>query len=193
MAHVEKSETERTLRAHLQASTRDVHDRLDASVSSLGLAQREQYARFLGNQLKAREPIERWAANAMAEAIRPPETAALLRADLRDLESEVPEAGGHSFALPEGADPIGLAWAIAGSLMGNRSMLGHLRKTGSVRDGLPVRFLSDPRMADFWRSIVPLLREEVTIEAAKPAIEAALAVFAHFEDAFAGGEANSAT
>jgi len=196
LADVDKSGIGRPLRAHLRDSTRTIHARLDQSVSRSDWTRPTAYARFLASQLEAREPVEQWARRHCPPQLRPPETSTLLREDLHDLECDIAGVGGTPFALPEGSDPLGLAWAIAGSQMGNRAMLAQLRKAGREHGGesggLPVRFLSDPRMDGFWRSILPYLKREVVQEAARPAISAALAVFARFEEAFTGHHVRSA-
>ena len=177
--------SKRSLRAHLKDSTQKVHDDLDSAVSPASWTTPQEYALFLKQQLEARQPIERWADENCPIAIRPPDTAALLVEDLADLGLSCDEATRPAFALPLQSDPIGLAWAIAGSQMGNKVILAKLKKANSPEAQLPVRFLSDPRMGPFWRSILPYLEKEMTLEQAQPAIMAALSVFARFRDAFA--------
>lgn len=84
------------------------------------------------------------------------------------------------FAMPPLADPVGLAWAIGGSHLGNRALLSQMRKKGA---NLPARFFGDEEMAQFWRGLRPLLETPSTREQARGAIAAASAVFECFATA----------
>ncbi len=164
------------LRTFLKQRTAASHERLDRSVDALVLAEPGDYARFLHLQLAARAPIERWAARHCPPDLRPPETADLLREDLRGLGTGVtgPES---RFEPPPAADPLGLAWAIAGSHMGNRAMLVGLTRAGAQ---LPCAFLADPRMGVFWSALRPRLEAPANPASAAHALDAAEAVFACF-------------
>lgn len=147
-------------------------------MASLDLSQPADYAIFLRLQLAARAPIEAWAARYCGDvALRPPESAPLLRADLARLGDvvEVPDSG---FAFPEGGDMLGLAWAVAGSHLGNRMLLKR------VPDHLPTSFLADPRLPVFWKQLRPRLDVAAENAPAAGALAAANAVFACFADAF---------
>lgn len=185
------------LRAQLQAGTRAIHDQLDRSLENLEFSRPADYARFLAQQLEARDAIEEWADRDCPALLRPPSTTFLLRQDLAELARDFPlgsacaERGSPGrigrFVLPEGADPLGLAWAIAGSHMGNRAILARLRKAavGAGPAELPRRFLADTRMTGFWHRLLPRLQDSVTPDQAEPALAAARAVFARFEQVFA--------
>jgi heme oxygenase len=53
---------------------------------------------------------------------------------------------------------------------------------------LPVRFLSDPAMMEYWRSLLPRLRQPHAPVADAGTLRAARTTFAHF-DAVASGSA----
>lgn len=172
-----------SLRSYLRAETRAEHDRLDATNPAEGLADPALYSRFLKAQLRARIGIEAYARQHSPQDLCPPPTADLLIEDLQQL-GESWSRTAPPFELPRRADPVGLAWAIAGSQMGNRSMLAHMRKTGV---NLPDRFLSDDRMITFWKTLRPRIECAVPIDTAQAAAIAARAVFAHFLKVFDGG------
>lgn len=163
-----------TLRQSLRDATSAQHDRLDARVTAMDLTDPEDYRRFLSMQLMARAPIEAWLAANIADA--PPPLAALIARDLEAMGARLP-ATDRPFALPASADPIGACWAIAGSSMGNRSMLHHLTKSGKA-DTVPTAFLADGAMTGYWRTIMPRL--EAPAEDNTGAVVAAEAVFATF-------------
>jgi len=163
----------------LRRETAASHDRLDGAMAGLELNNPADYALFLRLQLAARAPIERWAALHCEEALRPPQSVSLLLGDLAQLgaESTLPEG---TFAPPTGSHPLGLAWAIAGSHLGNRALLTRLERQGT---DLPTTFLADPRLLAFWKRIRPLLEIPATEGPAAGALVAAEAVFACFVQA----------
>ena len=164
------------LRRWLKEGTRTLHDRLDASVEEGEyLAEDANYARFLQAQYSARAAIEAWAARHMPDALRPPPTAQLIASDLRDLGVGCPMP--RAFAPPSDADSLGVAWAIGGSAMGNKTLLLRRRLAGAV---MAERFLSDPAGAAYFRSLLPRLAAPASEAEAQPAIEAAAAVFELF-------------
>ena len=163
-----------SLRHALKQRTRILHDELDGSLGHAALDPRS-YVAFLSVQYAARAPIERWAAREMAEGLRPPQTAALIAADLADLGTPLPAEA--DFAFPAGADPVGLAWALGGSSMGNRAMLGQRRKAGFVA---AERFLSDPSTAAYFRELLPRIASPASAGTTDAAVAAAEAVFRTF-------------
>ena len=177
-----------TLRDGLRAGTRELHAQLDTAVSGRDILNPRIYADFLQAQLSARLPVEHWLARAGGSALRVPPTAPLLVEDLHSL--------GHPFSLspmafapPGDADPVGAAWALAGSSLGNRAMLARLRKGGA---SLPTGFLADPAMIAFWQGLKPRLDCRVTPGAMRAAAAAARAVFDCFTAAFATREGRMA-
>jgi len=145
-------------------------------MSALDLADPQDYALFLNIQLAARAPIERWASRHAEPDLRPPEVVALLKADLAALgiTADVPES---RFEPGPTAHALGLAWAIAGSHLGNRALLARLRERGAA---LPKAFLGDPRMPLFWKRIRPRIEAPATQVPVAGALVAANAVFACF-------------
>ena len=145
-------------------------------MAALELGDPADYALFLRMQLAARAPIERWAAVHCEETLRPPASAPLLRADLAQLgvAGSLPES---QFQPPEGAHPLGLAWAIAGSHLGNRALLTRLPGRGAH---LPTAFLSDPHLPVFWKYLQPQLEIPAVDAPSVGALAMAEAVFACF-------------
>ncbi len=170
-----------TLRLLLRQETAKHHAALDATTDADELTDAESYARFLTRQYCARLPIEEWVARDCPSDFSPPQVALLIAADLSAMGRSVP-APSLRFELPKSSDPIGLAWAIAGSHLGNRMMLKTLKDASS---GLPDSFLADETMRQFWRSLRPQLDRPMSKVHAQPAITAASSVFAHFLTIFA--------
>lgn len=163
-----------SLRGVLKERTRALHEELDRSIGH-GVLDPQGYAAFLAVQYSARAPIERWAAKAMAADIAPPATAPLIAADLAELGMSLPREA--RFAVSDRADPIGAAWALGGSSMGNRALVVQRRKAGF---GEAARFLGDPATAEYFRRILPRLAGPVSDDAADAAVLAAEAVFDTF-------------
>ncbi|MGB3167452.1 MAG: hypothetical protein WBA68_11830 [Alteraurantiacibacter sp.] len=157
-----------------------MHEVLDSGAGIPDFANRAAHAAFLRRQLVARAAIEAWVARECPADIAPPPTVPALLDDLTALGHEAPEVAGE-FNFPEKADPLGLAWALAGSHLGNRIMLAKLRETAP---DAPHSFLDDAAMAAFWKELRPRLDAQVTTEQARLAIAAASAVFRQFLDAF---------
>ena len=162
------------LRNVLKDGTRGLHDELDASLGHAALDARS-YTAFLSIQYAARAPIERWASTALSADLLPPATADLIAADLEELRVPLPFE--TDFTWPGGADPIGFAWALGGSSMGNRAMLVQRRKAGFAGAD---RFLSDPATALYFRALLPRLAAPVSAQMAGAAVLAAEAVFTTF-------------
>jgi heme oxygenase len=187
-----------TLRAALRAETRSSHDGLDAMMRTSGWTTRDGYAAFLKVQYAARLPIEQYFAQMSVAAQIPPPQASLIRQDLTDLgewNERMPaasDAHGPAFRLPENSDPIGAFWAIAGSSLGNRSILKDVRNA-SGETQWPVTFLSDAGMTNYWsrhRSSFDQIATPETIAAAKLAADA---IFTHFQNTVRCSDEASAT
>lgn len=175
------------MRRHLRKQTRPAHDALDALMRDDGWHTAERYGEFLLCQYAARRPLDDWAQRHLPAAQRPPEQTSLLRADLDALgmsdqigavDHLVAEMAQSQFDLPRAALPLGLAWALAGSSLGNKAILGELR--GSEAQNWPRAFLTDPAMSEFWRALLPQLDEANTQGDYDAAALAANHVFAHF-------------
>lgn len=174
------------LRVHLRQETADSHSTLDALAEPQSLDDPRHYAAFLTRQYRARLPIEQWVAAHCPDDLAPPPMTALIAADMHVCEKALP-IDLQAFALPEGAEAIGLAWAIAGSHLGNRMMLKQLRDASSE---LPTHFLADETMAAHWRMLRPRLDAAVSLDQAQGPIAAAQAVFSHFQAAFIVGQSD---
>ena len=165
------------MRTILRDHTRAQHDVLDASLDVESLGKCDRYADFLRRQYRARQPVEAYVESLGRDDMPPPAVPRLER-DLHVLGVSLPPLGSR-FTLPRGSDPIGLAWAIAGSHLGNRAMLA-----GLDNPALPTDFLADERMIAYWKALRPRLDRPMTPAQARPAILAATAVFAQFQSAF---------
>lgn len=143
----------------------------------------EEYARFLRLQHAARQPVEAWLeTNAGAQLCPPPQTT-LIALDLSELGLS-PPVGGEEFAIT-GSDPtaredetLGVAWVLAGSSLGNRSIASELGKSG--HGDWPTRFLRDPAMIEFWKNLRSRLEREASAARIAAATRGAVAVFDHF-------------
>lgn len=163
-----------SLRHVLKARTQDLHDELDVSLSGAVLDPRG-YIHFLAVQYAVRAPIERWALANMATDIAPPAVAHLIAADLFELGAGLPRES--EFDFPPGADPIGVAWTLGGSSLGNRFLFARRRKAGL---DTACRFLSDSSGEAYFRKLLPRLAVPVSSRVADAAIAGAGAVFHAF-------------
>ncbi|RDC60623.1 hypothetical protein HME9302_01837 [Alteripontixanthobacter maritimus] len=167
------------LRTILRRETIALHDRLDRAISRFDRTTVAGYARFLKIQYAARKGAEDWAGQMLPHALCPPPLASLISADLTQLGRSMPEA--EHTAILAGIDTssqsaaLGAAWVLAGSSLGNRMML---RQVCDAAPQMPVAFLSDPAMPQFFARLRPLLEEDVRDPA--PAIRSATAMFEHF-------------
>jgi heme oxygenase len=177
------SGTGSSLRDFLRQGTADDHARLDEPLGAMALGDRASYAAFLAMQYRARRGIESWLGLHLPDTA-PPKQCALIAEDLASLGETVPEDV-PGFELEQDDDPFGLCWVLAGSALGNRAMLVQLQR---AEPELPVRFLSDPAMMEYWRSLLPRLRQPHAPVADAGTLRAARTTFAHF-DAVASGSA----
>lgn len=150
-----------SLRQALRDRTGPRHDALDAAMGALDLAKREDYIRFLTIQHTARSGIEAWLTRNAPSDLTPPVTTDLIAQDLRDLGAPVPEFytfPGHGL-IP--ASALGMAWTLAGSSLGNRSMLADHRKTEGD-DLKPAAFLSDKATGIYFKKLLSRLDRPAT-------------------------------
>ncbi len=153
------------------------------------LSSGQDYGRFLAAQYAARHEVERaLCCQPPAGLGAPPSQTDVLASDLRDLDI-VPVSYKGTFALEDPFAALGAAWVLAGSSLGNRSMLAQRRKAG--RQG-PVRFLSDKSLARYFGSLLGILDRPYSDEQGEQVISGALSTFAVFERAFAAGRAETA-
>ena len=147
-------------------------------MGSLVLTDRRDYALFLQAQLAARRPVEAWCERHCPPDLLPPPMAAAIEADLADM-GEQGAVDCATFAPGHDAEPLGVAWVLAGSSLGNRAMLAELRKRAP--ESWPVRFLSDEAMPAYFRQLRSHIEKSVPPLTRDAAISAAQAVFATFQ------------
>ncbi|MGI9375671.1 MAG: biliverdin-producing heme oxygenase [Tsuneonella suprasediminis] len=164
----------------MRQSTWSDHETLDTIISALDLSSASGYARFLQIQREARAPIEAWLAENASKDMRPPAQLALIDTDLAELGHSTSASPQSTFDAPR--DGVGgVVWAIAGSSMGNRSILADLRRSSPQ---FPAAFLADPAMPAFFKAIRPHLANPAKSTAQLAAsIAAARSVFACFSSA----------
>lgn len=138
-----------SLREILRRETREEHDRLDAMMSAMPLGSDADYARFLIVQYRARYAVEGWLAMHCPSGDSPPPQCPALAADLMELETDIPTDIAE-FAAPSGSE-LGISWVLAGSSLGNRSLLKQRIRAGL--DG-PHRFLSSEDMPAFFKQML---------------------------------------
>ena len=187
-ATIGKADHTDNLRQSLRGATEAAHDLLDGSMrAAAGWKTRSDYARFLSLQYAARLPVEAWLSENAPHALRPPAQCPLIARDLRELGEILPAEGQH-FALPlrrhgdRRAQILGAAWVLAGSSLGNRAILGEVRRMAQANGTAewPTHFLGDEVMLDFWKSLRPMLETSAEMEQVELASHAASAVFDHF-------------
>lgn len=167
-----------SLRIFLRENTSEAHDRLDGRVSALDMSDTHDYAAFLRFQYAARAPIEDWLERRAPDLKLPP-MASLIAQDLAALDVPIPATA--AFRCPAARGAIGIAWALAGSHLGNRALLVRLRKSGA--EGRPTAFLANETMRSAWQHMLPQLEAPADRLEGTQAVTAALAVFDHFAHA----------
>ncbi|MBX7532510.1 biliverdin-producing heme oxygenase [Qipengyuania sp. 1XM1-15A] len=170
-------------------ATRAAHDRLDRIAATMPLSSTGDYALFLGAQFAARAAMEEtFAVNPPSQVGEPPRQTQLILSDLKEL-GYAPPPPAAPLHLDGSAQALGAAWVVAGSSLGNRAMLAQRNKAGlSGAD----RFLSDPAMPAFFRTLLEVLETPDTRASVEAAIQGAQAAFALFECAFAARQLETA-
>lgn len=161
------------LRDALRCATRALHDSLDLALSPL--ASGIGYPRFLALQYAARTPIERWFAGSGSSLALPVQTP-LIFADMVELRAAKP-ALATDFQPADQREDIGIAWALAGSSLGNKLML---KRRKDFDGGVATRFLADGAMLQFWMELLPRLEAPADAQATELAVAGATRVFDHF-------------
>lgn len=174
------------LRAHLRDATANAHDLLDHAMrAASGWAARSDYARFLTLQYAARKPVEDWLARYASDEVRPPAQCSLIEGDLDLLGCELPRPAA-SFAISpvtSGDDhALGVAWVLAGSSLGNRSILKEVKRISASNSQAdwPHAFLADEAMFSFWKELRVRIERPADALEVTSASRAATAVFDHF-------------
>jgi heme oxygenase len=160
------------------------HDLLDhAMQAASGWQSLPDYARFLALQHAARAPLETWLAARAPAGLRPPAQTPLIAADLAALGVRLPPACrpfdlGLTLARPAAGEALGVAWVLAGSALGNRSIARAVARIGG--GAWPSAFLDDEAMMAFWQDLRQRIERPAAPAEAAGATRAAEAVFAHF-------------
>lgn len=165
----------RTIREYLKAGTSAEHDQLDRRLGTLVSGTASDYIAFLDIQYRARLGIEQWLVRECADTAPPPQTGLIAR-DLAELDHPIP-TDAPAFAPPADAVPLGVCWVLAGSALGNRMILARMAKAAVQR---PTAFLSDRRMGEYWRSLLPVLGRSAAAAEAEALLGGARASFKHF-------------
>ncbi len=166
--------------------------------AAAGWRTKADYARFLSLQYAARLPVEAWLAQHAPADLCPPAQCDLIAADLSELGEPLPRAAA-SFRLdgttrdPHTAacEALGAAWVLAGSSLGNRAILGEVRRTAKITAQAancaanggaqwPASFLGDEQMLSFWKDLRARIERPAEITEVEAASRAAAAVFDHF-------------
>lgn len=170
-----------SLRRHLRAATAEAHDRLDFAMrNASGWAVRDDYIRFLALQLSARRPVESWLAQRAPAHLLPPPQSPLIERDLIAMgEHCCSTLAAIPFQPPAPSDAsvLGVAWVLAGSALGNRSILKEVNAQGP---DWSTAFLADPSMLEFWQRLRVRMERPARDEEASAASAAAEGVFSHF-------------
>ena len=164
-----------TIRDFLRAGTAQAHTKLDDSLGLLISDSLADYRDFLRLQYRARSGIENWLQEQALDELPPPQ-AHLIAHDLDRLDASLP---GNLPAFLPGQDvsPLGVCWVLAGSALGNRTILARLSK---VAPQWPTRFLSDTAMTAYWRDLLPQLQAAPERASADYLLAGAQATFSHF-------------
>ena len=175
------------LRFFLREATSSAHDGLDGAMrEEAGWETRSGYARFLAIQYRARLSVEEWLVHHAPSGLLPPPQFPLIAKDLAALDEVLPESPTiFAFDDTSPAAALGIAWAVAGSSLGNRAILKDIRRSQSSDGRWPDRFLADGAMQAFWSS----LRRQIERPASGPEADAArlsaIALFNHFTNTVA--------
>lgn len=170
------------MREQLRQATGAIHARLDDMFGEAPVSNDGGYATFLSAQYSARKTVGNALDRQPPEGLgAPPAQIDLLLSDLYDLGVK-PCSTQSSFRLDSPAEALGAAWVMAGSALGNRTMLSRRRKAG-LHDA--ERFLSDTRLTTYFSELLGVLHAERDHAEVDEAIEGALRTFAIFESAFA--------
>ena len=160
------------LRTTLKDATRGLHDALDLRMGPLSMER--DLRDFLTLQYRARLPLEAWLEAAM-DAPPPAQTPLLVEA-MHASNTPVPRC---DFERWDGdrRECLGIAWLLAGSSLGNRSILAHRRKAG-LSGG--EAFLGNAGMVAYWNTLRAELECDHDAETTRHAVTGAKRGFAHF-------------
>ena len=169
------------MRNALREATSETHARLDETVGSLPLSSDDDYASFLTAQYLARRVVDAALDAQSPHGITPPPSQTeLLQLDLSDLGA-VSSQQEHALTLSTPFEALGAAWVIAGSSLGNRTILRQRRKKGLTG---PQRFLEDDRLTSYFSNLRAVLSENYPPAEVDEAVLGARKTFEVFERAF---------
>lgn len=171
------------LLAFLRAATAQAHERLDASFSSLPLASRDGYQRFLAGHAIG------WAALwpqlrdfAPSLGAPAPDYPAMLAADLADLGIDA--AGLPALDAPPPDSPGATSYVLAGSRMGIATI--RRQPNWASANGTAGRYLADDAGPGLFRAVREWMAGPAgAAQDRDAAARSACAAFAVFADAFA--------
>lgn len=147
-----------SVRTLLRKQTRQAHERVDALFSQLCLAERQDYIRFLSSHCMAYEILESLFETKLAADIRPPSMAPLLESDLHRLG--VAEAGTVPWFPTGDLNPLGAAYVVAGSHLGNKTLRAQWQATKDPQVSAAGGYLTSSVMAMYWPSLLRRLATE---------------------------------
>lgn len=164
----------------LRSATAGAHERLDALYARFDLARADGYAAFLRAHAAALLPVEAWLDRAGAAGIvsdwATRRRAASLYADLAAMGEAVPPSRPFAAAATRPA-LAGALYVVEGSRLGGRYL------ARAVPADFPRAFL-DPAERPSWPALLAAVDDALADPADRSAaIDAALAVFARFEEA----------
>ncbi|MBV7265098.1 biliverdin-producing heme oxygenase [Erythrobacter ani] len=181
---ISKAANTNDLRSCLRGATAAAHDQLDRTMREVsGWSSEAEYRQFLSLQYAARAPIEGWLSEEAPDDLKPPPQCPLIARDLMALDAPVPKIPARvsaSFSAPpaDRAGIMGVAWVVAGSALGNRSILKELDHAGQSQ--WPSSFLGDPHMLSFWSRLKRQMREPASDADVETATQGAFTAFNHF-------------
>jgi len=180
-------------RMRLREATKALHESIDSTVSqSAFLTSPEGYIAYLRATLRVRAAIEaRLDASAAAQVYAPwsrRKIGQALRQDIGDLRAEL--ASGDERMTPRSPLSLGAIWGtlyvLEGSAMGARLLLRQASELGFTAEFGARHLARQTACPAAWRDFVSALDEvAMTAPEEKACIEAALATFACFDDAYA--------
>ena len=150
--------------------------------SGMPLAGSGAYAAFLRAQGDVRRALEAAFADIPPHGLpAPPLQTPLIDADLRDLGQEpLGKARAIQFETPFCA--LGAAWVVAGSSLGNRTMLAQRMKAGKTS---AQAFFADTAMPAYFKYVLDALEAPFTDQQITQISKGAHLVFEMFEQRFA--------
>ena len=150
--------------------------------ADLPLSGIQGYIAFLKAQGEVRSALdEAFEYHAPLGIAAPPSQTALINADLQDL-GEAGLSAKPIIRFANAYESLGAAWVVAGSSMGNRTMLARRRKSGYDTANA---FFADASMPAYFTHVVKILNTPFTEPEQQQICAGACRTFALFEGRFA--------